>query len=749
MKKILAMLIMGLFAFGAFAGCIGGDEKEATTPTSTNPQSWTATTKDIGNVAFIADDPLGIALFSPLVMHNGIPHPVLSPESNLLKYYANTVGTAGSPGILLSSDPADLSIELANFGWESATGAFMVSGYRAAIVVAPFASMLAAPVFYVDGETVAEETLEAMDARGITEAIVIETCPAPSKIAFERLSIDSLNARYIKAAAGLGLPIDYIIATNPKDAVPPAINETQNYEVSGTITGGTKSSSGQTVDQQVGNDPVEFAIPEGYAMIEVDLQYDTQTVYGDDNMANIDVYLYAPDGEHVRVFHDFSGNMRHDTIVVKDMPGTWIAEPRAIIAENTPYTLKVNASSLDNGWRAAIPGLSASAAVLGVYRHGVILADEEFGLDEPMSSRPQPSLTCGGRLVNDTVDDANRNVGVVRNAVNKTVDMLIKNGMGPSSAGGSLDITYLSLVGGPVSIPFNYYWFYFAAVNGELADYTPYDLAYGDLDEDEFTQELAVGRFVSRKLSDNLEMIGREMVYEQLIEEVYGSLGDVGAWKNTATVYAGNLLLEGNWAVIMMNAQMKLQNDGGFNPVYGNYGPTANEQTVKPQIESSNYVWFHVHGGPQAIAAAGAADSNGFLMQSAREVAKYDMGPGVCMASSCLTSKIDDMNPDDAFSLAWLHAGYLGYFGATRPSLGAVTPCVGPLDMGGSNGMCYLFLNELIDNDATLGQALMNTKNKYADMYGWTGTDEYAMREFVVYGDPAFNPYEPCNEGSR
>ncbi|MDD5503133.1 MAG: C25 family cysteine peptidase, partial [Candidatus Thermoplasmatota archaeon] len=367
-----------------------------------------------------------------------------------------------------------------------------------------------------------------------------------------------------------------------------------------------------------------------------------------------------------------------------------------------------------------------------------------FGLSEAPWTLPQDAVDAG-KLSEKCVNDSNAHVRIIKNKVNATVKLLSDNGMGIGAAEGSKDVL-LALVGGCVAIPFYYYPFAQSFVNGEVNDNIPMDLMYGTTGDDEFVLGLSVGRLVSRDLSDSLEVVGREINYAKLIEQSYGSLSSVGAWKDTATVYAGNLLLESNWPIVFLTVQMELQNTGGFT-AYGNYGPTANDPILSTQIESSNFVFFNVHGSPEGIVSAGAIEPTGAISQSGIRVAEYNLGPGVCFASSCLTSRIDDIDINASFALSWLHAGYVAYMGATRSSVGSTAPSYGPLDMGGSNAICAMTMMNMLNGNLPMGIAMKNAKNAYAEQYGATGTHEYTLKEFVLYGDPAFNPYEPCNNG--
>jgi len=79
-------------------------------------------------------------------------------------------------------------------------------------------------------------------------------------------------------------------------------------------------------------------------------------------------------------------------------------------------------------------------------------------------------------------------------------------------------------------------------------------------------------------------------------------------------------------------------------------------------------------------------------------------------------------------------------------TLGSVVdgiPSVYPFELyGGSNacGLVYYFFNELAGKDTTTGMAFKFAKTQIQN-------DVTTTWEYVHYGDPAFNPYEPCNEG--
>ncbi len=193
-----------------------------------------------------------------------------------------------------------------------------------------------------------------------------------------------------------------------------------------------------------------------------------------------------------------------------------------------------------------------------------------------------------------------------------------------------------------------------------------------------------------------------------------------------------------------------------------------------------------------------------------RSVHDMEYGPSVIFVVSCITGRTDGIRGENTLSQAYLHAGANAYVGATRVTAdpGYLEPR--PLPGGWGIGTLGLlkaildfklrgtypdlhfgavigedFILDLIQNDSTTGMALRNAKNKYLEKdanstFLWTpplsistglpfldeeirrstsqqlsGNDRtrvldkkyVALHEFTLYGDPAFNPYQPINNG--
>jgi hypothetical protein len=173
-----------------------------------------------------------------------------------------------------------------------------------------------------------------------------------------------------------------------------------------------------------------------------------------------------------------------------------------------------------------------------------------------------------------------------------------------------------------------------------------------------------------------------------------------------------------------------------------------------------------------------------------------DMGPSFMFLDSCVTGKIDGIYPQQNIGQALLHAGVGCLVTATTGSLipGGYLPGKDkmtdtpfsvwklrkewekkieegeypPLHYG--NKLFEDMCNYMKLKDCSVGEALRHAKNRYLkedlswklwwtpplgssvevpDVYGPHEETKYITYfEFTLYGDPAFNPYEPVNEGA-
>ncbi|KAA0000039.1 MAG: hypothetical protein FE047_02760 [Thermoplasmata archaeon] len=176
---------------------------------------------------------------------------------------------------------------------------------------------------------------------------------------------------------------------------------------------------------------------------------------------------------------------------------------------------------------------------------------------------------------------------------------------------------------------------------------------------------------------------------------------------------------------------------------------------------------------------------------SPREVENMELGPSVVIIESCVVGKIDGMYPPNNIGQAYLHAGANALVAAS--TFTNVAGYLKPRPFANSFGIVpYLkawydlitkdeypevnfgviihtdFLNHLIENNSDIGRAFRDARNTYLpkdanSTFLWVppleenqlfskGTRVMNKKyntflEYNLFGDPAFNPYQPINEG--
>ena len=192
-----------------------------------------------------------------------------------------------------------------------------------------------------------------------------------------------------------------------------------------------------------------------------------------------------------------------------------------------------------------------------------------------------------------------------------------------------------------------------------------------------------------------------------------------------------------------------------------------------------------------------ASPLGGLGTYSTRGVENMDLGPSMMMIESCVNGKIDGMYPQNSIGQSYIHAGVNTLVAST--TFTNVAGYLNPRPLQNSFGIIayvkawydlltkgeyprdnfgiimYMdFLNNQIKNDSDVGMAFRDARNIYLSKdanstFLWVppldglngggilkpsskGTRVLEKKyntflEYVLYGDPAFNPYQPINNG--
>ncbi len=246
----------------------------------------------------------------------------------------------------------------------------------------------------------------------------------------------------------------------------------------------------------------------------------------------------------------------------------------------------------------------------------------------------------------------------------------------------------------------------------------------------ENTCRLFIGRPISWSLPATSALIARSCFYYKLIENMdnlHISLYKKSAYLAIGTDWNGALLAS-TYNEISIYQQLS---QSGY-VTFLTYGPTSGK-TVSSKIlglyEKSSLIHVCAHGsgtGYEMVDGISASDVN-----------SYTLNPSIQLMGSCFTGASDGYYSKDPICLAFIHSGVNAYIGTTRAdgvSLWAGAP------------LLYKYLLEhLFAYNCSIGGALYYAKEQYGKEY--PNQYKWMCATRVLYGDPAFNPYEPCNEG--
>jgi len=354
----------------------------------------------------------------------------------------------------------------------------------------------------------------------------------------------------------------------------------------------------------------------------------------------------------------------------------------------------------------------------------------------------------------------------VNNGIKKYIEKLQGVGVKP---------TFVCLVGDYSALNATYMTVDEYGGNGIWRDYekgTPSDNLYGDLDNNPMTVELAVGRIIARNLGEMTGYWNRISNYGKRISNPkYPSDADQGTnvllgadWNNNALTYFGSgtehMCPDSDLSVYQMfrNFKFDAQDDSvqaktnGYVGVPGVGGVIVTQAVSGPMLAAdfakSNFIAMDAdHGCPEGTATLWSSHL-------------VDMNPGVFFAVSCSLGCIDSVDhptvsKTSSFTYEVMGHGMAIYIAATRTAMGSIDGApdtlVSAYEPRNAPGLCYLYFKYLIEENTTSGEALLKAKNDlvqkgYVDVLG-NDANEYTSWEYSHYGDPAFNPYDPWNEG--
>jgi hypothetical protein len=313
------------------------------------------------------------------------------------------------------------------------------------------------------------------------------------------------------------------------------------------------------------------------------------------------------------------------------------------------------------------------------------------------------------------------------------------------------------------------------------------DSVYGLLDGDMYTIDAAVGRIINYNVAGATNMMARTYAYNEIIDEVdveYTYAGkETVRWKTHSSSWNGYEVADKRMQMTPGLCFKYDANDEGFTCDYmrttGNGGWISDnakrETDFKPIMESSGLVAYRGHGSWHAsLYVWKSSEEYSRDRLEGTTVRNYFLPPQIGMFAACENAKIQgtnyggtEINMDALFATNYLYGGAIGLIGATEVSYSNLgqdiyvltSPLTGNPDWDKNNAFYAFFWDGILNHEdkyGTIGKALQWAQNRYMAKHpGTTPIKDFNTADwkqvsmYVVYGDPAFKPYQPKSPGAN
>jgi hypothetical protein len=520
--------------------------------------------------------------------------------------------------------------------------------------------------------------------------------------------------------------INYLTMTNPSDIIPPAVINTTQLMLQDHITNSKIIILSKEFNFN-GNDTHLYTIPIPHGINRVQISgeiiqkqrslfnrftqivpllYMTLTdsqghIVGYANSMGYDIgktYLETlacnasgPYTLQIRIYHGIKG-------------GFFVQ--RGISHVDADIAVNVSISTLATPHLPVIPNLSCIAPYLTAAHGGLLIANSTWELtDSSYASAAQGSGT--GPWYNESlITFTNIKVNTTTQQLHRVLDLLDNHSLLSGFLNGP---AWLAILADTTMIPMYYY----GPSQQDIPDRgLPSDNPYS------LNQNLSVGRLIGWDVHDSSVLIARTFFYDA----VCGEPENPNDWHYRFSFVFGEGYGETGGIFHQVPYAKEIRDYGFVSKVYGICRNSRQIAELLRVYTGANYIEYLGHGDWFWFPAS----LYGFdMISKAIDVARakdwiYEK-PSIFLSSACLMGRTDGLPPQMNIGLAMLHAGCNAFVGATR-------------ETGQDAGLTTLE-NHLIVDDWSIGEALRGEKR--------IDTEPPTFYVRVLYGDPAFNPYEP------
>ena len=600
--------------------------------------------------------------------------------------------------------------------------------YRLSLIASPLASYLNIPILIYDNNQM--ELQNVCNILNTINAFVI----GDIQLTLSNITITVLETEEAIQNAVIATikeqfkEINYITIANPSDTVPSYIIDSNETTFIDHIINIKLTLLGKEIDiKGTGIKQYNISIPNRINRVQIhgNISKKSRSLLDKINpiVPIIYMYLYDPHDNIVA----YSNSLAYDigetyletltcnasgnyTLVIKiynGIKGGYFIQ-RGLSIVNTDFEIFINISKLEKPHMPLIPKLSMTAPYLTSAHGGMIIANPDFGLTNDNYTIVANGSGTGPWYNEKLHNFTNQKVNYTIRQLKNTLSLLSDHNMLNSYLDGP---AWLAILAGTNMVPMYYYS---PSQQGLPEKGLPSDNPYS------LDWNLSVGRIIGWNVQDVSLLISRTFFYQ----DICGQPTEPRDWHNRFSFIFGEGFGETGGLFHQIPYAYEIR-QYGFKPrVYGDLRNSRQITTLLNAYTGSNYIEYLGHGDwfwftPSLY----GLDYYSKAIDVAHVKNWVYTRPSVFLSSACLMGRIDGIPPQMNIGLAMLHAGCNCFVGATRET--------------GSEAGLSIFENHLIVDDYSVGEALRGEKRVDKE------PPTYYVR--VLYGDPAFNPYEPNN----
>lgn len=636
------------------------------------------------------------------------------------------------PTVEILGSAAEVSLQVALHVYESVSQALIISNnlekYQLSLTASPIASYLDIPILIFNNNS--KELDDLCSVLNISQAYVIGDIPLElenSTLTFYETidSIQNLLLAIIKERFG---SLQYITLTNPGDIVQPAVSSMSEQSSMHHIKNFKVTILGREFDL-VGTDTKEifFDITEGIQRIQINTTIIKKgepyskgyspiipilflTLY--DPLENVVGYSSSLAYDYGKAYletvtYNASGPYRLVVSIYNGIKGGYFSA-RGLSWVDTDVEITSEISTLDGPHLPLVSNLSMMASYLTAAHGGMIVGNTEFELtDQGFALEAKGSGT--GPWYNESLHNyTNEKVNSITEYLNDSLVLLDSFAMLEEYLNGP---AWCAILAGFNMIPMYYYG---PSEPGLYEKGLPSDNPYS------LNESLSIGRLLGRDVQDVSLLIARTLFYEEVCQEPQSS----DDWHTRFHFIFGEGFGETGGLFHQIPYANEIRQYGFTSQVYGDLRNSRQYAELFKVYTGANYIEYLGHGDWFWYAPSLYGFdfySKAIDVAHAKEWIYYK--PGIFLTSACLMGRIDGILPSMNIGITMLHAGCNAFLGATRST--------------GSEAGLSTFENHLILDNYSIGEALRGEKQVDKE------PPTYIVR--TLYGDPAFNPYEPNN----